>query len=102
MRLKAYTTQVSISCIDAKRIYIDDFIHWDCECGNEIIDEFNITPFIKYGSYCHSYFCPQCEFESDYKMYELVGIGDDCVDVIFNNKHNLKVERSSTMLKIYD
>ena len=82
------------SCIGAKRIYADNlFLRWTCpECKQIREEEFNKIPLISYGHYCHCFYCESCGYESDpdNKMYKLLEIKDDGVDLAFSESNDLK------------
>lgn len=89
MKIDAYTSNRN-SCINSKRIYINDLLYWDCpNCNEQVNSNFDQIPFISYGSYCHVFHCDNCDFESKDKMYTLNNIGEDFVDITLSNENNL-------------
>lgn len=96
MIIPTYTSSGQ-SCIGAKRIYAnssDLTLQWTCpECEQINHTHFDQVPFISYGSYCHSYYCHECNFECEDKMYTLNEIHDGCVDITIGKKYDLKAMR---------
>lgn len=90
MDLPVYT--FSESCLNAKRLYSDALFKWDCpNCKKQVDSQFNKTPLISYGSYCHVFYCEYCNYESSEKMYSLNAISEGEVSIDISESNNLKV-----------
>lgn len=93
MIIPTYTSSGQ-SCIDAKRIYADRSeltLQWNCpKCRQTNHTHFDQVPLISYGSYCHVYYCHECNFEFEDKMYTLNEIQEDYVDITLGKKYDLK------------
>lgn len=85
-----YAWAYADSLKDAKRIYSDTCFSWDCpDCKVRVESVFDKVPLISYGSYCHVFYCDDCGYESEHKMYELVSINDESVSIKPSDKYNL-------------
>ncbi|AUR89181.1 hypothetical protein NVP1121O_153 [Vibrio phage 1.121.O._10N.286.46.C4] len=91
------------SCIGAKRVYANNLqVDWNCpSCNISVSEDFNQTPLVSYGDYCHVFCCPECGYESlpDQRMYKLIEIREDRVLVEFSTDYNLKAYKLVTIKK---
>lgn len=99
MILKAHSHSGE-SLKNSKRVYLTDIeIHTTCpECKETIIHDTCVPILNNYEdgtSYIPHLYCENCDYESDEKMYKLILINKDSIEIEFNKNFEFSIHKES-------